>query len=83
MKESYKNENDGFSYDIKKQLGVISKDKKGIFQTEVNLISFRGAEPKVDIRKWNRETDQMLKGITLTKEEALKLADILYKEYKE
>lgn len=68
-----------FNYEIKERLGVISQTESGEFTTEVNLISYNGNKPKVDIRKWDRRTDKMLKGISLTTEEAQALRDTLLK----
>ena len=67
-----------FNYSITEELGVIS-EKNGYFE-EVNMISYNGAEPKVDIRNWSTGDDgekKMGKGITLTKEEASALCEIL------
>lgn len=68
-----------FNYEIKERLGVISQTESGDFTTEVNIISYNGNTPKVDIRKWDRRTDKMLKGISLTIEEAQTLRDTLLK----
>lgn len=71
-----------FSYEIKKKLGVLSTstDKNGgEFTTEVNMISYGGKEAKLDIRKWDRRTEEgkMLKGIVLGDDEARGLYEIL------
>lgn len=68
-----------FRYEIKERLGVLSQTESGDFTTEVNVISYNGAAPKIDIRKWDRRTDKMLKGITLTTEEAQALKEALAK----
>lgn len=68
-----------FHYEIKERLGVLSQTESGDFTTEVNVISYNGAAPKIDIRKWDRRTDKMLKGITLTTEEAQALKEALAK----
>lgn len=68
-----------FRYEIKEQLGVLSQTESGDFTTEVNVISYNGAAPKIDIRKWDRRTDKMLKGITLTTEEAKALKEAIAK----
>ena len=65
-----------FKYEIVEELGVISESSKG-WTKELNLISWNGAQPKYDIRDWAPEHQKMGKGITLTKEEALKLAELL------
>lgn len=67
-----------FKYEILQPLGRLSADSSGNYTKEVNLIAYRDSDAVIDIRKWNRETDTMLKGITLSREEALKLKDILY-----
>ena len=66
-----------FKFDIVKEIGVISATENS--SKEFNLISYNGTEPKYDIRNWNVKDGNktMGKGITLTKEEALKLREIL------
>ena len=43
----------------------------------VRLVSWNGAEPKIDVRVWNTETDLPAKGIALNDEEARRLYEIL------
>lgn len=62
-----------FKCDVIKDIGTISTD--GNYTKSVKLISFNDAAPKIDIRTWCGT--KMLKGITLTKEEAKHLVDIL------
>lgn len=66
-----------FHYEIKEHIGTVSKSEDGRFATEVNLISYNGAPAKVDIRTWNKDTEKMYKGITLTMDEAKILGQIL------
>lgn len=68
-----------FSYEIKKPLAVLSSSEGGDFTTEANYISFNGREAKLDIRKWDRRTEEgkMLKGIALNEEEAAALLTVL------
>ncbi len=68
-------------YEIINQIGVVSTSASG-WNTEVNRISWNGAEPKYDIRSWSPDHSKMGKGITLTETEMTKLADILSKEVK-
>lgn len=63
-------------YDIVEEIGVLSENAKG-WRKEINLISWNGSEPKYDIRDWAPEHEKMGKGITLTKDEVLKLKEIL------
>lgn len=74
---------DNFSYEIKKHIATLSTNSFENTALELNLISYRGAEPKLDLRKWNKATNQLLKGVTLNKEEAEKLKNALVEELKQ
>ena len=63
-------------YDIIETIGVLSKNYKG-WTKELNLISWNGADAKFDLRDWTPGHEKMGKGITFTKEEALKLKELL------
>ena len=69
--------NTNFSYTLVDHLGTVSSYRNGEQTLEVNLISYNGSEPKIDIRRWNRQNNRMLKGVTLSKEEAIILRNIL------
>ncbi|MDR3114534.1 MAG: hypothetical protein LBU25_03330 [Treponema sp.] len=64
------------TYDILKHYGVIGEDPGG-WKKEINLVSWNGRTPKFDIRTWAPGHQKMGKGITLTREEAVKLAEVL------
>lgn len=68
-----------FKYEIKKEFGKLS-DKNG-YSKEFNLISYNGKTAGYDIRNWytDEETGEkkLMKGISLNKEEAEKLRDLL------
>jgi len=63
-------------FEIKKNFGIMSETTKG-WKKELNLMSWNDKEFKYDIREWSPEHDKMGKGITLSKEELIKLRDIL------
>ncbi len=65
-----------FSYEITEQIGVLSESSNG-WSRELNLISWNGREPKYDIRDWAPGNEKMGKGISLSKEEAKALKEIL------
>ncbi|WP_350343388.1 YdbC family protein [Proteinivorax tanatarense] len=65
-----------FKYDIVEQIGQLSQSPKG-WTKELNLVSWNGRDPKYDLRDWGPEHEKMGKGITLTKDELIKLRDIL------
>lgn len=64
------------NYEIIEELGILSENDKG-WKKELNLVSWNNSEPKYDIRTWSPEHEKMGKGITLTKDEATKLRNIL------
>ncbi|MDR2417818.1 MAG: hypothetical protein LBD79_02035 [Treponema sp.] len=61
------------TFDIVKTYAVLSSEKSG-WQKELNLVSWNGRQAKLDIRDWSPDHEKMGKGITLTPEEAAKLA---------
>lgn len=63
-------------YEIKETIGLISENNKG-WSKELNLISWNEREAKFDLRDWSPEHAKMGKGVTLSKEELIKLRDIL------
>ena len=68
--------NDEIKFEIKKHYGILSESAKG-WTKELNLVSWRDAEPKFDLRDWNPEHEKMGRGITMTKEELIKLKALL------
>lgn len=63
-------------YEIKKHLGVLSESASG-WRKEINLVSWNGNAPKLDIREWSPEHERMGKGLTLSKEEIKKFCEII------
>lgn len=64
-----------FTYEIVKTLAIL-QDNKG-YTKEVNLIKYGDMPVCLDIRKWNRNNNTMLKGITITAEELQELKKVL------
>jgi len=64
------------TYEVKEEIGVIYEAQTG-WTRQVNMISWNKREPKLDIRDWAPEREKAGKGITLTKEEVIKLRDYL------
>lgn len=71
--------NNQYNFEIVKHIGVIDSYPSG-WTKEVNLVSWNGNDAKYDIREWSPEHDKMSRGLTLTKEEVIKLMDILSNE---
>ena len=53
------------------------------WQKEVNLVSWNGNEPKVDIREWSPDHERMSRGVALTDAEAEQLCMILHNYMRE
>ena len=65
-----------FDFEITEHIGVLAEKTKG-WKREINLVSWGGAEPKIDIRDWSPDHSKMGKGITLTADEIEKLKELL------
>lgn len=62
-----------FNYEIVERIAALSQN--GATSKELNRVSYNGAPPKWDLRSWRREDgeEKLLKGLTLTDEEAAAL----------
>ncbi len=65
-----------FKYEIKKEIGQLSSSKSG-WSRELNLVSWNDAKAKLDIRDWAPEHAKMGKGVSLNREEAAILREML------
>jgi len=63
-------------FEIKETVGVLSESAKG-WSKELNLVSWNDKDPKFDLREWDPSHEKMGKGVTLSKEELVKLKEIL------
>lgn len=63
-------------FEIIEEIEVLS-ESFGDWSKELNLVSWNGGEPKLDIRPWDTEHEKMKKGITLSYEEGIALRDAL------
>lgn len=66
-----------FTYRIEETIATLSQ--RGDTSKELNLVSYNGSQPKYDIRSWRRADgeEKLLKGITLSTEEAKALKEAL------
>ena len=67
------NNRDEITYEIKEHIAVLNTSETG-WTREVNLVSWNGTKPKVDVREWDPDHKRMSRGITLTEAEAEKFA---------
>ena len=75
---------DNFTFEVKEELATICETNG--WELKIRLISWNGANPKYDIRKWKVDEDdneKCGKGISLTGEEMELLTEALDKIYNE
>ena len=61
--------------EIHEEIGNLSESKG--WMKQLTYTSWNNHAPKFDIRSWNEDHSSMTKGITLNKEELMKLKEIL------
>ena len=67
-------------FEIVERIGVLERHENG-WSREINVVSWNGGEPKLDIREWSPDHERMTRGITLSEEQGRKLSDALNKRY--
>ena len=66
--------------EILEHIGIIGENNNG-WKREVNIVSWNGGQPKIDIREWDEHHERMSKGITMTEEQAKALYEVLKARY--
>ncbi len=64
------------AYEIVTHYGAVGEERGG-WKKELNLVSWNGRTPKLDIRDWSPDHQNMGKGVTLTREQASRLVELL------
>jgi hypothetical protein len=64
------------TFEIVEKFGELGISAKG-WTKEINLVSWNKYPGKYDIREWDPDHEKMSKGITLNKDEILKLRELL------
>ena len=64
---------------LTRHIGVISESSRG-WKLELNMVSWNGAEPKLDIHDWSPDHQRCNNRGTFTREEARTLIKLLKKE---
>ena len=63
------------SYEIKENILTLPKENEtDVYHKELNMVSWFGKEPKLDIRGWSDGHEKMTKGISLTEDEFIQIA---------
>lgn len=64
------------TFTIEEELGDLSVASNG-WKKQLTYTSWNGRNSKFDLRSWSDDHNSMTKGLTLTKEEMVKLKEIL------
>ena len=72
-------------YTIHEHIAVLDRyDGREVPWTkEINIVSWNGGQPKIDIRDWSDDHQRMSRGITLTEDQSMKMAVALVERYQE
>lgn len=65
-----------FSVQVLQHLGVLGYGTKG-WSKQVNIVSWNGEQATLDIRSWSYDQTHQGKGISLKRDEAIRLRDTL------
>ncbi len=63
-------------FEIVKKIGVLSESGRA-WRKELNMVAWNDREPKLDLREWAEDHLRMGKGVTMTREEAGNLYELL------
>ena len=68
-----------FEFEIKQSIATLTEDKDAEYQKQLNIVSWKGAKPSLDLRLWRITADgqRPLKGLTLSADEAGRLYNAL------
>ena len=68
-----------FEYEIKQHIATLTEDKGAEYQKQLNIVSWKGAKPSLDLRLWRitEARQRPLKGLTLSADEAGRLYNAL------
>lgn len=68
-----------FEFEIKQHIATLTEDEGAEYQKQLNIVSWKGAKPSLDLRLWRitEEGARPLKGLTLTVAEAGRLYNAL------
>lgn len=64
-----------FEFEIKQNIATLTEDEGAEYQKQLNIVSWKGAKPSLDLRLWRitAEGQRPLKGLTLSADEAERL----------
>jgi hypothetical protein len=82
MPRNMRDRDEEFRFEIAENIGVIGQSSSG-WSKEINMVSWNGKQPKLDIRDWAENHERMSRGITLHTNEALEMIKLLNNFFKD
>ena len=83
MAERNNGNNGEFTFEIKEHLGALTDANDNGWRRELNLVSWNGGEPKLDIREWSADHSRMSRGLTMFEEQGIKVAQLIAQRARE
>ena len=78
-----KSNNGEVTFEIKEFIGALDTANDNGWRRELNLVSWNGGEPKLDIREWSADHTRMSRGITMSEEQGIRVAQLLAQRARE
>lgn len=72
---------DNIGYEIQRHIGVVRERSEAGWRKELNIVVWNEGNAKYDIRDWDTTHTRMSRGITLTRDDAENLYQILKSEF--
>ncbi|MBQ6439218.1 MAG: hypothetical protein IJJ06_03640 [Mogibacterium sp.] len=78
-----KSNNGEVTFEIKEFIGALDAASDNGWRRELNLVSWNGGAPKLDIREWSPDHTRMSRGITMSEEQGIRVAQLLAQRARE
>lgn len=78
-----KSNNGEVTFEIKEFIGALDAANDNGWRRELNLVSWNGGAPKLDIREWSPDHTRMSRGITMSEEQGIRVAQLLAQRARE
>ena len=71
------------TFEIKEFIGALDAANDNGWRRELNLVSWNGGVAKLDIREWSPDHARMSRGITMSEEQGIRVAQLLAQRARE
>ena len=77
------NRNNEITFEIVEKIGALDKTSENGWTRELNVVAWNGGSPKLDIREWSADHQKMSRGITMSEEQGMRVAQLLVQRARE